>query len=47
MIADGIIENNSFHWVLSDLEYGNFKEMEKYHLQNVKKDVRIALQRIM
>jgi len=44
-IADGIIENNNFHWVLSDLEYGNFREMEKVHLQNVENDVRIALQR--
>ena len=43
LIADGIIENNGFHWVLSDLEYGNFREMEKVHLQNVENDVRIAL----
>ena len=44
-IADGIIENNGFHWVLSDLEYGNFREMEKVHLQNVENDVRTALLR--
>jgi len=42
-IADGIIENNGFHWVLSDLEYGNFREMEKVHMQNVENDVRMAL----
>ena len=47
MIADGIIENNGFHWVLSDLEYGNFREMEKVHLQNVEKDVRIALRELV
>ena len=46
LIADGIIENNGFHWVLSDLEYGNFREMEKVHLQNVENDVRMALQRL-
>ena len=45
LIADGIIENNGFHWVLSDLEYGNFREMEKVHLQNVENDVRTALLR--
>ena len=44
-IADGIIENNGFHWVLSDLEYGNFREMEKVHMQNVENDVQTALQR--
>jgi hypothetical protein len=44
-IADGVIENNGFHWVLSDLEYGNFREMEKVHLQNVENDIRVALQR--
>ena len=47
MIADGIIENNSFHWVLSDLEYGNFREMEKVHLQNVENDVRVALRELV
>lgn len=41
-IADKIIENNDFHWVLSELEYGNFREMEKIHMQNVENDVNNA-----
>ena len=44
-IADNIIENNGFHWVLSNLEYENFREMEKIHKENVKNDVKNALKK--
>jgi hypothetical protein len=44
-IANGIIEGNTFQWILSDVELHDSRYWETIHMKNVKADVERALER--
>lgn len=44
-IANGIIgPNNPIEWIVSPLEFGDFRAMEQVHMRNVENDIQKAMQ---